>query len=193
MFEQSRIRLNKWLLSKRLQKQNILRSSVSLEEAQKVGLLVNAVDDMQLKAALELADRLKKQKKKVEVLVFTGKSNSAELAELPQAYQVFGFKDLDWALRPKDGPVSAFMAQPFDLLFYFSQKSEPVLDYIMALSAARFRIGPFNESAAVCDLMVVPERADANAFASLMLFYLEKLNPRHSPEQQTMPTQTVAS
>jgi len=192
MFEQSRIRLNKWFLKRALQKHKTLRSSISLDEARTIGLLVCATDESNLKAALALAERLKKQKKEVEVLAFTGKAKSAET---PSGYQTFGVKDLDWAFRPKAGVVTDFMARPFDLLFYFSHKSEPVLDYIMTLSAARFRVGPYVKTTEVCDLMVIPNKSDAKVFSDLMLFYLEKLNPGQSPANTNKkePNKALAS
>lgn len=191
MFEHSRIRLNKWFLKRQLQKRKLLRSSISLAEARSIGILVNATTDDQLQAALSLADRLKKQKKKVEVLAFTGKAKPSDSSS---KYQVFGTKELDWAFRPKADAVKAFMEQPFDILFYHSHKGEPVLDYIMALSRARFRVGPYSDSSSVCDLMVVPQKADARAFADLMLFYLEKLNPKQpSLNHGTAPANAIAS
>ncbi len=192
MFEQARIRLNKWFLKRAHRKRKIIRSSIGLNEARKIGLLVNATDEAHLKAALALADRLKKQNKEVELLVFAGKTKSVDS---PAAYPVFGIKELDWAFRPKADHVADFMARSFDLLFYFSQKSEPVLDYIMALSAARFRVGPYVEAHQVCDLMVVPDKADARAFADLMMYYLERLNPSQGPERkkQLEPTKSLAS
>lgn len=164
----------------------MLRSSISLEEAQSIGILVNAICSDHLQAALSLADRLKKIKKKVEVLVYTGRSKSAESSS---NFQVFGAKDLDWALRPTSEDVKAFMDRPFDILFYFSHKGNAVLDYIVALSSAKFRVGPYTENNVVCDLMVVPEKADARAFADLMLFYLERLNPKQLPAKPTLTTE----
>lgn len=192
MFEQARIRLNKWFLKKQLQEHRITRSSISLTESRTIGILVNGADEAQLRAALELADKLKKQKKEVEILAYTGEAKAVESST---EYQTFGKKELDWALRTKTELLSNFIARPFDLLFYFSVKSIPVLDYIMALSAARFRVGPYAESTAICDLMVVPDKADPRAFADLMIYYLEKLNPGQQikTSQKLESTTAVAS
>ncbi len=178
MIEQTRQRLNRWFLAKEMKKTRLKRNSIALASARTALILTDATIPNALQAALQLRNQLVEAGKQVEVVLFNDKPSSVEPP--PNVHHI-SRKDLDWALRPKSDIRQSLLDRPFDLLFYLVDKPRPELDFMVATSKARFRIGPYVGVPGVCELMIVPDTSDLPKFSSLMLFYLEKLNPKNQP------------
>lgn len=184
MIEQIRQRFNRWFLNKELGKISGRRSSIPLQSAASALILTENRRPEALQAATYLKNRLVKMGKQVTVAVFDNKQGAGhESADI----HFFTHKDLDWALRPASASLKSILDQPFDLLFYLVDKPCTELDYLVAVSHARFRIGPYIAANGVCELMIVPDSADLKKFADLMMFYLEKLNPPSKSAQSKSP------
>lgn len=190
MLRQTQTFLLNWFLKKELAKTVVHRRSVSLGEARFIGILTDANQPGTFLAARNLADRLKSENKRVEMLAFQRKVPKEATSNARDEW-VFSRKDLDFALRPQKGSAVAFMKKPFDLLFYCAVNPVPELDYLASLSKAGFRVGPFSQTAGASDLMIVPDRVDAQTFAGLMIAYLEQLNPK--PLLKDLPERVIAA
>ncbi|TAK41492.1 MAG: hypothetical protein EPO28_08545 [Saprospiraceae bacterium] len=70
------------------------------------------------------------------------------------------------------------MEKPFDLLLIFSQKEIVAVEYIAAMSQARFRVGRASEKTYCYDLMIdAPKEGGLQAFINQVVFYLKKMKP----------------
>ena len=174
ILEQTRIRLHQRLLRKGLPTHQVKRSTVFFENAKSVGVLFDATSLEERNTVLQFVDKMKQQDKQVKLLGFFNE----KLKTSGFSFQYFNKKQLDWALRPKSEEVDSFIKQPFDLLINISKKSILPLDYIAALSKARFRVGPFTENTFCYDLMVdIDEQKGLTTFLNQVLHYLGKMQP----------------
>ena len=178
ILEQTRIQFHHKYLKKELPAQPIKRSSVFLENAKTVGILFDATLLEERSVALAFIERLKKEGKKVKLLGFFNE----KLKSTDFAFTHFDKNQLDWIYRPKNEDAKSFANQSFDLMINLSKKTILPLDYIAALSKAKFRVGPFTENIFCYDLMIDHnEEKGLTAFLKEVLHYLKKMQSIREP------------
>jgi len=88
----------------------------------------------------------------------------------------FNKKDLDWAFRPRGEAVSSFLQQPFDILIILDKHPTIPLEYVAALSKAKFRVGPLTGNTFCYELMIEATGAkDLKGFLNQVSFFLNKM------------------
>lgn len=118
------------------------RGSMSYREAKKVGILftMNNLDDYESIRAFE--NRLKKDGKEVVVLCYLPKN----VENFHFHYDVFSNTDFSTTGEVKASNIINFQEQKFDYLICLDKTPNLYIEYIMATSAARFRIGNHTEN-----------------------------------------------
>ena len=176
LIEQIRIRFHQKNLEKDLPKQQPKRASMYLDNAASVGILFDGTEPEEREAVLNYAEQLRKQGKKVKVLAFFNNKLKGEQF----AYPAFNRLQMDWTLRPNSREAVEFKEQAFDLLLNLTKKTVLPLDYLAALSKAKFRVGPFTEKTYCYDLMIdTSGKMDLKAFLQQVVFYMKKLRPTY--------------
>lgn len=88
-------------------------------------------------------------------------------------------EDLNWWGLPKPGKIDEFLSIDFDLLLNISLQQNLVLDYITALTHARFKIGWSENEDNYFDLNInIGKNKDALFLAEQQIFYLRQLNKK---------------
>jgi len=86
-------------------------------------------------------------------------------------------KDLNWLGLPKKGHATDFIKMEFDMLMNIALKQNIVLDYITALSNAKFKTGWSPDENNYFDLNIkINSKQDALYLAKQQIFYLRQLN-----------------
>ncbi len=86
-------------------------------------------------------------------------------------------KDLNWLGLPKSGIIDSFIQTDFDLLFNVALEQNLVLDYVTALSRAKFKIGWSEKTDHFFDLNInISANPDALYLAKQQIFYIGQLN-----------------
>lgn len=103
--------------------------------------------------------------------------------EIPQEmlfrknYSFITQKDLTWYLKPTGEAVDSFFATDPDLLIDFTRGAPLELQFLVQLSAARFKIGCYTEGENDYDLMInLTERSDIGYLADQIKHYVSILN-----------------
>jgi len=95
----------------------------------------------------------------------------------PEESSIITSKSLNWMGLPKPGPVDDFIKTEFDVLFNIALEQNRVLDYITALSRAKFKTGWSPEKRNFFDLNInIGNKHDALYLAEQQIFYLRQLN-----------------
>jgi hypothetical protein len=98
-------------------------------------------------------------------------------AGVPEDTSIITSKDLNWLGLPKPGPVDDFIKMEFDVLFNIALEQNRVLDYITALSHAKFKIGWSSQKSSFFDLNInISGKQDALYLAQQQIYYLAQLN-----------------
>ncbi len=88
-------------------------------------------------------------------------------------------KDLDFWGLPKKEKVEEFTNIRFDILFNLAIDNNLAIDYITALSHARFKVGGSSDSNNHFDLNInIDENQDAMYLVKQQIFYLSQLNKK---------------
>jgi hypothetical protein len=88
-------------------------------------------------------------------------------------------KDLDFWGLPKKEKVEEFTKIRFDILFNLAIDNNLAIDYITALSHAKFKVGGSPESNNHFDLNInIDENKDAMYLVKQQIFYLSQLNKK---------------
>ncbi len=175
MFEKLRQHLFDRDFKKQLQTHRSKRRSMPLENARYVGILFDGTELDARKPVLAFAKRLKKEGKRVKLLAFM--DNKVDNSNFP--FESFNRKDLSWYYTPKSESALRFMEEPFDILINLNLSPSPWMNYIAALSAARFRVGTAEAAPEACDLMLdMSKGGGAEKFIREAERYLQKMQTR---------------
>ncbi len=89
--------------------------------------------------------------------------------------------DLNWWGLPKPGTLDEFIQMNFDVLLNVAIHQNLVLDYITALSRAKFKVGWSPEENHFFDLNIkIGEKQDSIYLAKQQIFYLAQLNKKRT-------------
>ena len=142
MLKQLRSYVHKYMLQKELRFHKPDRQITNIADARDVGILLDATDPDRTNLINQLADSLRTQFRKVHILGFYNYPKPA----LNLNFQHFHNKQLNWYLEPQGHIVEEFMNRKFDVLINAYTGENLQLEYISALSNAKYRIGVYEPS-----------------------------------------------
>ena len=149
-------------------KKEIVRQPVSLALAKTIGILFYADDVSKNDVLLAFIQQLKLQQKDVQLLGFMPKREFGFVYPFPFITE----KDTNWYGKPGGGTSGYFTRTPFDIMINFHPEECLPLEYMSAVSAAKFRVGFNKESEnANYDLILIPKE---NKNISNLIQNLEK-------------------
>ena len=164
--------LHERLLRKKLNSASFKRHSANFEKSRSIGILFDATQPERIEHIRRFVQQLSNKGKEVTVLAFY----NDKLLHDNCPYKNFSRKSLDWIMRPIGFEVERFMSQNFDVLINVSLQDAIPMQYIMALSNAKLRVGPATEKLYCYDLMIdTPDKQLPN-YIKQVTFFLNKMN-----------------
>ncbi len=173
--------LKNWMFKRQLKK--LLKSkvtprhSISLEKAAQIGILFDATEPGNYVVVHNLEKKMQELGKKTMVLGYF----HFKFVEGNPGHPYFCKKDLNWYGRPADiYQVRDFMDASFDILMNIFSEPLPPLEYISALSNARFRIGAHIPGYEHCnEVMIALEGTKGLQELAEQIFYYAKMIQTH--------------
>jgi hypothetical protein len=157
MFESLRSTVNRYMLRKELRFHKPERRIVNIAEAKDVAILLDATDVDRTKLINGLADSLRTQYRKIHMFGYYNFPKPALNLNFPHFHR----KQLNWWLEPQGHLVEEFMNRPFDVLINAYCGDNAPLEYISALSNAKYRIGIYDPNKTyLSDVMLKVARPD---------------------------------
>ncbi len=154
---------------------DIPRKSQNFDELKTIGILFDAKDFNTRELVAKYAKSFTKKGKKVKLLGFYDEKNKGNEFD----FKCFNKNDLNWHQIPDHEEVSKFMETPFDLLIDIHLGEILPLEYISALSKAKFRIGRYTPREECYDLMIdTQDNMDLDFFIGQVNFFINILNPK---------------
>ncbi len=138
--------LHNTILPMRIRKQvrnnRTRRSSTSYREAKSIGIVftMQSLDDYE--AIRNFENKLKKDGKAVKVLCYLPKN----VENFHFHYDIFSHTDFTALGKVKARNIEEFLEQKFDYLICLDKTPNLYIEYLLAASAARFRIGNYSEN-----------------------------------------------
>ncbi len=153
------------------------RQPVPFEKAKHVGVLASLEEVQEGVALRQFIDRLQREGKTVEVLLFSDKKQTP-LIDFPHLW--FRRADVSWRGAFKHAKVNHFIHTRFDYLFALNRTPVPSLTHVMAKSRAHCRVGPYHKLSARFFELMYRRSSDAEPLsvtADRMLQYAQMLRP----------------
>lgn len=120
---------------------NIQREMINIDSAKRIGILFNATKTNDVITVTQFADKLRAEKKEVFILGFQDR----KLKEQKEA-RLFDRNSVNWTGMPNDTKVDGFQKLPLDILICAFEEECLPLEYIVATSKAKFRVGAFSKA-----------------------------------------------
>lgn len=115
-----------------------------------------------------------------EQVIFRGFCVFEAITNPHQDANTLTVKDLDFWGLPKKEKVEEFTNIKFEVLFNIAFENNLVLDYLTALSQAKFKVGSSPDHNNYFDLNInIEENRDAMYLAKQQIFYLAQLNKKN--------------
>jgi len=154
----------------------IERYKLPTSQIKSVGILFDASDPVTFKEVTKFIKEL--DLKNIDLLGYlpvSAKKNGAQ--EVP--FNHFFKDDVNWYGIPSGKKVSDFQDKKFDLFIHLGLAENTTLEYLVANSKARFRVGPYQANKEYCyDLMISSKATDTLAeFSRQVVRYLTLINP----------------
>ncbi len=166
MVQWIRKKLYDYFLKKELRHHKPKRSIINFAEAKEIAIILDATDPTITKIVNQFADSLRTPYRKVSLLGFYDYPKPAINLNFPHFYK----KQLNFYLEPQGYQVEEFIDKRYDVLVNAFLNESPPLEYIAALSQARYRIGPYKANKLHCsDVMI--DIKDLNDLS----FYLDQV------------------
>ena len=151
-----RIKLGQYRFHKEIQKLRIKHEVVSMQEAEKIGLLYDATDEKDYEAVKAYVKHFRSSMKKdILAMGYVDKKVLSQAQFAQYGLDFFTKKDLNFSLIPVNPIVDNFINEKFDILINLNSGKCFPLRYISAMSHARFRVGRYNPNHTICyDMMI---------------------------------------
>lgn len=153
-----------------------MRTNVGFRQAQNVGILYSAGTLQKHDAALYLSAQLKKLGKEVMGLCYA--TASAQVAN--STFPVITDGDIKLWGTITHPQAKTFIDTPFDYLYQLDLEEDPILNYLLAKSSAKCRVGYYTATrASLFEVMVTFNEKqndnNMNALIEQMLHYTQLL------------------
>jgi hypothetical protein len=158
MFEGIKKRVHTYILNKELMHHKPERSVTNIADAKEVGVLLDASDTDKTAVVLQFADSIRTQYRKVTMLGYYNFPKAAMNLSFPHFYN----KNLNWYLQPQGYMVDDFIEKKFDVLVNAYTDENLPLEYISALSNAKYRIGLYNPAKTYLSDVLIDLKGDHN-------------------------------
>ncbi len=130
----------------------------SIYQAKSIGVLFNATHQVSFDIVKEMAKNLSDRKKKIEVLGYVDSKNLIDHYLYRKGFDFFTQKQLNWYYKPVEETVNSFIEKKFDILINLSLDEPYPIQYIVALSKAKFKTGKYSDGNEYLDLMIDMEK-----------------------------------
>lgn len=158
MLEHMKHNMGQRVLMKRYNNLKRNTQTCNLEKAKKIGILFNATHTVSFEIIKEFIKTLEQRKLKVDALGYVNSKKLIDHYLYRKGFDFFTKNSLNWYYRPVYDGVDKFIKQEYDILFYLGLEESFPLEYIVALSKAKFKVGRYFKPESFLDLMIDMEK-----------------------------------
>ncbi|KHJ36955.1 hypothetical protein PBAC_28730 [Pedobacter glucosidilyticus] len=173
-FNSLRLRSGFAKLKHELKKLKRNNHSISLQDAQNIGILVPIKDANQIAEAEHFAKTLQTDNKKVKLLGFV--LDKGLKLKSRTNIELISVEDIDWNYIPKKEKIGNFINHEFDILINLCTDLCFPLVYVAAVSKSVFKVAAYNpKQAPFFDFMIETQQESIAGFSTELRYYLEKI------------------
>jgi hypothetical protein len=174
-----RKRLGYYILKRKLQGFSRRKEYINLEDAGTVGIIFHQTDNKSFETVQRFLKSLASEGKQIVAIGYIQSRKIPDFYLLRRGFNFFCVKDLNWYCRPEPEFAKEFMHREFDILINLSMDNLFPVEYIYALSRARFKAGKFTNGSGYTDLAIdIKESRDIEYLIENISHYLRLINKK---------------
>ncbi len=174
-----RRRTGNFILRRNIRKLSRNKKFINLEDITTIGVVFYLKDSNGFEEINEFLKELTIREKQIFAIGYIEKKTIPDHFLLRKGYNFFCMTDLNWFHRPEPLFISDFIEREFDLLINLSIDQIYPVEYIYALSKARFKTGKFFEGTDHCDLAIdTGQNRDIGYLTEQLTHYLQIINKK---------------
>jgi hypothetical protein len=154
-------KVGRYVLDKQLRVKVRRMKSCNLREAKTIGLLFDATQPFSFEIIKDLVKDLSSTAKEVKVLGYVDSKQMIDHYLYRKGFEFFTRTHLNWFSKPQSDAVNDFIKKDFDILLNLSLEQSYPVNYIFALSNARFKAGRYFDDNMQADFMINIEKEKA--------------------------------
>ncbi|MFO7657136.1 MAG: hypothetical protein R6W78_08715 [Bacteroidales bacterium] len=158
LIHNTKIFIGNKLLQRKLR--NIKRNPLvcNINEAKTVGIIYNATNTVSFEIIKDFTKTLIQKNIEVSALGYVHSKKLVDHYLYRKGFDFFTKNNLNWYYCPESESVEEFIKKPFDILINLCLESYYPINYILALSASRFKAGKFFAEPNYMDLLIDIEK-----------------------------------
>jgi len=182
----SKVRLSiTGLVVKRLLKSRARNKKVfNLSTARTMGLIFDGTNPKNFDGVYDLYKSLKEKNINISILGYVQAREIPDNFLIKKNIQFFTTKEVNWYFKPKNKDALKFADQKFDILINLDLNRVKVINYIVSISLARFKVGRFMKGDKYNDFSIQTDMEPTlEYFIQQVWHYLELINrPELTPK-----------
>ncbi len=156
--ENTKAYLGRRAINSYLRKNKRQVNACNIHDAKTIGILFNATHQISFDIVKEMVKNIANKKNKIEVLGYVDSKNLIDHYLYRKGFDFFTHKQLNWYYKPVDETVHSFIEKKFDILINLSLDEPYPIQYIVALSKAKFKVGKYSQENEYLDFMIDIEK-----------------------------------
>ena len=174
-----KIKIASFVLNKKIKKIARTKQVINLNSAKTIGIVFNNKNQKSNDIIKEFVNFLSQKNIQVYIVEFINKKIKTD-NYVKKGFNYFSLNDLNWYYKPKSIIVDEFINKELDILIDLSLDSSCYpIQYIDALSKAKFKVGKFYETQNYFDFMInIDKNNDLSFFIEQIKHYLTMINSR---------------
>lgn len=158
LLENTKRNFGSFVLVRKISSKKRNAKSCGLEQAKKIGILYNATHPISFEIIKSFTKVLLEKKIEVSVLGYVQNKNLIDHYLYRKGFDFFTKNNLNWYNKPIGETVENFIKTPFDILINLCLEETFPVQYILALSESKFKVGKYFDEPNYMDLMINVEK-----------------------------------
>ena len=172
-----RQKIGSYILEKKVNDLSRNKQFINLADSATIGIVFHQPDNGNFKAIQEFMKMLAAEGKQIAALGYIEGKNVPDFYLLRKGFNFFCDSDLNWFHQPEAGFVDDFVKREFDILINLSIDNSFPVEYIYALSNAKFKVGIYANGISHSDLVIdVKDNHDVDYLIGQITHYLRIIN-----------------
>jgi len=165
-----------WILNKSIKKVKRDASFQNYTTAKNIGIIFNATHQDTYETARKYIKTISDKGLKIKALGFVDSKEVLDFYQKSTYFDYFSRKNLNWYSKPNNPNTEEFINTKFDILIDLSIIEDFPIQYIVALSKAKFKVGCVKENENFYDFMLqLNEKKQLSFFIEQLDYYFNMI------------------
>ncbi|UCH13901.1 MAG: hypothetical protein JSV22_12445 [Bacteroidales bacterium] len=146
------------ILERKLKDRPRTATVCNINDAKKIGIVFNATQLVSFEIIRNFVKELSQKKISVTTLGYVNSKKLIDHYMYRKGFNFFTRSNLNWFNKPVTDTVEEFIKKPFDILINLCLEEYFPIQYVVALSVSRFKVGKYFDEPNYLDLMIDIEK-----------------------------------